>query len=104
MAKARKCPECNGLPRGRGFAHESGCSLATRPQSTGKKRKYTRRNAATISSSSGDIGVDLRRLRGAGIDVLMDIRNKIDSIIRQSAPKVQAQIKKLQQTLKAIGK
>lgn len=29
-AKAEKCSECGGLPRGRGFAHAATCSQASR--------------------------------------------------------------------------
>lgn len=37
--KSKTCPECGGSARGRGFAHASGCSKATRAKGKGKKRK-----------------------------------------------------------------
>jgi len=47
--KSKTCPECGGSARGRGFAHASGCSKATRAKVKGKGKK--RKAAVTVEKT-----------------------------------------------------
>lgn len=48
MAKAEKCPECGGPPKGRGYTHVEGCSKASAKGGTAGSQKRVKAGVPSI--------------------------------------------------------
>ena len=89
-ASADVCPKCGGPKRGRGYTHVPGCELATG------------QGARPRASKSG--GFSIGGLRSLSVSELLKVREQIDEIVASKAPEVEAEISRLQDTLKMIKK
>lgn len=79
MAKAEKCSECGGPPKGRGFAHMAGCS------------KASAKGGGTQSKPKGDIVASIDgRTR---ISVLLRLQAKIEEILAAKDKKEVSEVK-----------
>lgn len=94
MAKAKKCKECGGPARGRGYSHKASCSLKiARRTHIGFARK---RSVASDSS-------EMRKLKAMSIYALLEFRRMVNDAIASKKPEIQKQIRELNKALKTFG-
>ena len=95
MAKAKKCKECGGPARGRGYSHTARCSMKIAPPRS--RIGFARKRS--IASNSGD----MRKLKAMNIYALLEFRKMVDEAIASKKPEIQKQIRELNKALKTFG-
>lgn len=94
MAKAKKCKECGGPARGRGYSHTARCSMKIAPRS---RIGFARKRSAGSNSS------EMRKLKAMNIYALLEFRRMVNEAIASKKPEIQKQIRELNRALKTFG-
>lgn len=95
--KAPPCPECGGAKRGRGYIHKKGCALAPENRVGGTRRKTPTRTGRTAQTArTAETKVDGRVLRGMSVTQLVDLHERIKTVIKRKLSDVDRDIKESQ--------
>ena len=94
MAKTKKCKECGGTARGRGYSHKASCSLkiARRTPIGFARQKFVASNSS-----------EMRKLKAMNIYALLEFRRMVNEAIASKRPEIQKKIRELNKALKTLG-
>lgn len=90
---APNCAECGGVRFGAGYKHEAGCSKAFNAgKKSGRKGKRGRppgsKNRTEAAPASTGKAMDLRVLRGMPAEELLNLKHKIDAMLKAKLPEL----------------